>query len=67
MSSRVVITGIGALTCCGHGRKGLWEAILREKSGIGFISRFDASNYEAKCDGEINDFKPPSTIFLPIS
>ncbi len=58
MSSRVVVTGIGALTCIGHGRKGLWEGILREKSGIGFITRFDASDYEAKCVGEINDFNP---------
>ncbi len=58
MSSRVVVTGIGALTCVGHGRQGLWEGILREKSGIGFITRFDASNYDAKCAGEINDFNP---------
>ena len=58
MSSRVVVTGIGALTCVGHGRQGLWEGILREKSGIGFITRFDASNYDAKCAGEINDFIP---------
>ncbi len=58
MSSRVVITGIGALTCAGHGRKGLWEGILREQSGIGFISRFDTSSYDAKCAGEINDFDP---------
>jgi 3-oxoacyl-[acyl-carrier-protein] synthase II len=58
MSSRVVITGIGALTCAGHGRQGLWEAILREKSGISFITRFDTSGYEAKCAGAINDFDP---------
>ena len=58
MSSRVVITGIGALTCAGHGRKGLWEGILREKSGISFISRFDTAGYDAKCAGEITDFDP---------
>lgn len=58
MSSRVVITGIGALTCIGHGRKGLWEGILREKSGVGLITRFDTAEYEAKCAGEINDFNP---------
>jgi len=57
-SPRVVITGIGALTCIGHGRKGLWEGILRERSGIGFITRFDTSAYDAKCAGEINDFEP---------
>jgi 3-oxoacyl-[acyl-carrier-protein] synthase II len=58
MSSRVVITGIGALTCAGHGRQGLWEAILREKSGISFITRFDATSYDAKCAGSIDDFDP---------
>src|SRR5476651_738447 len=58
MSSRVVITGVGALTCAGHGSKGLWEGILREKSGISFITRFDTSHYDAKCAGAINDFDP---------
>ena len=58
MSSRVVVTGVGALTCVGHGRKGFWEGLLREKSGIGFLTRFDASSYDAKCSGEINDFNP---------
>jgi len=58
MSSRVVVTGLGALTCVGHGRKGLWAGLQRERSGIGFISRFDTSNYDAKCAGEINDFIP---------
>ena len=56
MSSRVVITGIGALTCVGHGRKGLWEGILREQSGISRITRFDASAYESRNAGEINDY-----------
>ncbi len=58
MSSRIVITGIGALTCIGHGRKGLWEGILREQSGIGLITRFDTTEYDAKCAAEINDFNP---------
>ena len=58
MSSRVVITGIGALTCAGHGSKGLWAGILSEQSGITFNTRFDAGNYDAKCVGAINDFVP---------
>ena len=58
MSTRVVITGIGALTCVGHGRKGLWQGILNEKSGVSFITHFDTKSYEAKCAGVINDFDP---------
>jgi 3-oxoacyl-[acyl-carrier-protein] synthase II len=58
MSVRVVITGLGALTCVGHGAKGLWAGILREKSGIGPITRFDSTPYESKCAAEINDFNP---------
>src|SRR5580692_1543011 len=58
MSHRVVITGIGALTCVGHGRKGLWDGILAEKSGVSFIKRFDTEKYDAKCAGVIDDFDP---------
>src|SRR3984957_3392676 len=58
MSSRVVITGIGALTCAGHGRKGLWEGNLREKPGIGFITRFDTPACVGKGAGEITAFDP---------
>jgi 3-oxoacyl-[acyl-carrier-protein] synthase II len=56
MSHRVVITGIGALTCIGHGREELWKGILRERSGIGHITRFDTTDFDAKNAGEINDF-----------
>jgi 3-oxoacyl-[acyl-carrier-protein] synthase II len=58
MSHRVVITGIGAITCIGHGKKGLWDGILAEKSGISFITRFDTDKYDAKSAGEIKDFDP---------
>ncbi len=56
MSSRVVVTGIGALTCIGHGRQGLWDGILREQSGIRFNTRFDSAPYDAKCTGAIDDY-----------
>ena len=58
MSNRVVITGLGAITCVGHGRQGLWDGILRERSGISQISRFDTTEFDAKNAGEINDFVP---------
>jgi len=64
MSHRVVITGIGAITCIGHGRQGLWNGILAEKSGVSFIKHFDTANYNAKCAGVVNDFNA-AEIFPP--
>ena len=58
MTRRVVVTGVGALTCIGHEAKGLWNGILAEKSGIRFATRFDSTPYDAKCTAEINDFDP---------
>lgn len=62
MNRRVVITGLGALTCIGHGAKGLWNGILAEKSGINFATHFDTAPYEAKCTAEV-DFDP--TRYFP--
>ncbi len=56
MKPRVVITGIGALTPIGNGVEGLWNGILREKSGIRFLTRFDTAAYQAKCAGELDGF-----------
>jgi 3-oxoacyl-[acyl-carrier-protein] synthase II len=64
VSRRVVVTGVGALTCIGHEAKGLWNGILAEKSGIRFTTRFDSTPYDAKCTAEINDFDP-TTYFPP--
>jgi 3-oxoacyl-[acyl-carrier-protein] synthase II len=58
MSRRVVITGLGALTCIGTGAKALWAGILAEKSGIRLATRFDVTHYEAHCTAEVNDYDP---------
>ena len=54
----MVITGLGAITCIGHGKEGLWKGILAEKTGIRRVQRFDTSQYRAKTAGEVNDFDP---------
>jgi 3-oxoacyl-[acyl-carrier-protein] synthase II len=55
---RCVITGLGPITCIGHGREQFWRGILRERSGIKHISTFDTSMFNAHCAGEIRDWMP---------
>jgi 3-oxoacyl-[acyl-carrier-protein] synthase II len=53
---RVVITGMGAVSPNGIGRKAFTEAALAGRSGVRRISRFDASQLSVQIAGEIPDF-----------
>lgn len=53
---RVVITGIGAITPLGIGRERLWDGLRAERSVVGRLTRFDASEYRSQCAGEVADF-----------
>jgi 3-oxoacyl-[acyl-carrier-protein] synthase II len=55
---RAVITGIGPITCIGHGRENFWNAILGEKSGINTITSFDPTVFRVRSAGEIRDWDP---------
>ena len=61
---RAVITGIGPITCIGHGRENFWNAILAEKSGINNIASFDPSVFRVRSAGEIPDWDP-EVFFSP--
>jgi 3-oxoacyl-[acyl-carrier-protein] synthase II len=53
----VVITGIGAITPLGYTDQ-LWAALMAGRSGIGPITRFDASAYPCRIAAEVRDFSP---------
>ena len=55
---RAVITGIGPITCIGHGRENFWNGILSEKSGINTITSFDPTVFRVRSAGEIGDWDP---------
>jgi len=60
---RVVITGLGLITPLAIGVRETWDALCAGKSGIGEITRFDASEFSTKIAGEVKGFNPED--FLP--
>jgi len=55
---RVVITGVGLVTPLGVGTQVNWDRLLRGESGVGAITRFDASRFSTRIAGEVRDFDP---------
>jgi 3-oxoacyl-[acyl-carrier-protein] synthase II len=59
---RVVVTGLGLVTPLGTGVEKSWKAICAGESGIGRITRFDPTGYDAQIAGEVKDFDPAQFI-----
>src|SRR5512140_351567 len=55
---RVVVTGLGLVTPLGVGTQETWEAAIAGKSGVGPITRFDASALPTRIAGEVKNFDP---------
>lgn len=58
MKRRVVITGLGAVTPLGNTAAESWANAVAGKSGIGPITRIDASAMASRIAGEIKNFDP---------
>ncbi len=57
MRSRVVITGLGAITALGSSIPQYWGGLIEGRSGIRRITQFDASDFPCQIAGEIPDFE----------
>lgn len=53
---RVVITGLGQVSPVGNDIAAAWSNLLAGKSGIGTITRFDASDISCQIAGEVKGF-----------
>ncbi len=62
MDRRVVITGVGMVSPLGIGNRENWQALLEGRSGIGPITRFDASDYACRIAGEVKGFNPEDWV-----
>ncbi|MGQ9495685.1 MAG: beta-ketoacyl-ACP synthase II [Thermoanaerobaculaceae bacterium] len=58
MPRRVVVTGVGLISPLGVGTEPTWQALINGRSGIGPITRFDASAFPVKIAGEVKGFDP---------
>jgi 3-oxoacyl-[acyl-carrier-protein] synthase II len=56
MSRRVVITGLGMVSPLGNTVDETWQGMIDGRSGVGPITRFDASEYPARIAGEVKGF-----------
>jgi 3-oxoacyl-[acyl-carrier-protein] synthase II len=55
---RVVVTGIGLVSSLGIGTSQNWTALLAGQSGVGTITKFDATQFATKIAGEVRGFDP---------
>lgn len=62
MTTRIVVTGMGAVSPLGLDVPTLWEALNSGRSGAGRITLFDAEPFETKIAAEVKGFNPTDFI-----
>lgn len=62
---RVVVTGLGVVTPVGNDVPSFWGSLLAGRSGVGPITRFDASAYETRFAAEVKNFDPIPALPSP--
>lgn len=58
MERRVAVTGLGVISPVGNDVASFWTALKEGRSGVGPITRYDASRTEAKIAAEVKGFDP---------
>ena len=58
MKTRVVVTGMGAITPIGNDVESFWQGLKDKTVGIGPITYFDTTDYKCKLAAEVKGFDP---------
>ena len=53
---RVVVTGMGMVTPVGIGVEESWKSVCEGRSGVGPVTKFDASQFPSQVAAEVKDF-----------
>jgi 3-oxoacyl-[acyl-carrier-protein] synthase II len=59
---RVVVTGMGVISPVGLTIEEFWKNLLNGKSGVGYITKFDTTNFATKFAAEVKNFDPVNYI-----
>jgi 3-oxoacyl-[acyl-carrier-protein] synthase II len=56
MDRRVVVTGMGVISCVGNNVPDFWNAVVNGECGIVKVDRFDVTPYRTHVAGQVKDF-----------
>lgn len=62
---RVVVTGVGVINPLGNDIETVWSALKEGKSGVGYTTIFDASNFPTKISAEIKNWDIADVVDQP--
>lgn len=62
VKQRVVVTGMGIVSCLGNDPELFYEQLLAGQSGISTITRFPTDDLDSKIAGVVSDFDPGDLI-----
>lgn len=65
MRRRVVVTGLGCVTPIGNDVETMWKSLLQGKSGVDFITHFNASGFPTKFAAEVKGFQLGNYVSNP--
>ncbi|MBI2304019.1 MAG: beta-ketoacyl-ACP synthase II [Chloroflexi bacterium] len=60
--NRVVVTGLGAISPLGLDVTSLWQGVISGRSGVDYITLFDATGFDSRFAAEVKGFEP--TVYL---
>jgi len=58
LKRRVVVTGLGLVTPCGHTVAETWSALMAGRSGVSYIEKFDTTKFSVRIAAEVKGFDP---------